>query len=82
MSDKQITRAPGFTEAERAQAAQLCWQAFSGKLGKRMRPNANALAFLQDVLNPDFAISARDKAGQLLGLADLKTTEGARLAAN
>ncbi|WP_224825362.1 GNAT family N-acetyltransferase [Cognatishimia sp. MH4019] len=73
----KITLSPGFSEAERAHAAQLYWQAFSGKLGKLMRPDAKALAFLQDVLNPDFAISARDGAGQLLGLAGFKTADGA-----
>lgn len=73
----KITLSPGFTEAERAQAARLYWQAFSGKLGKLMRPDVKALAFLEDVLNPDFAISARDEAGQLLGLAGFKTADGA-----
>ncbi|MEL6596855.1 MAG: GNAT family N-acetyltransferase [Pseudomonadota bacterium] len=73
----KITLLPGFTEAERAHAAQLYWQAFSGKLGKLMRPDAKALGFLEDVLNPDFAISARDDAGALLGLAGFKTADGA-----
>ncbi|MEL7213928.1 MAG: GNAT family N-acetyltransferase [Pseudomonadota bacterium] len=73
----KITLSPGFSEAERPQAARLYWQAFSGKLGKLMRPDAKALAFLEDVMDPAFAISARDDTGRLLGLSGFKTAQGA-----
>jgi len=68
---------PGFSDAERPLAARLYWQAFRGKLGPVMRPEPRALAFFEAVLDPHFALAARDEAGHLLGLAGFKTTEGA-----
>ena len=70
-----ITR--GFCETERSTVAQLYWDAFSGKLGPVMRPRARALAFFTSVLDPEFALTARDNAGTLLGVAGFKTTSGA-----
>jgi len=67
----------GFPEAQRARAAELFWEAFSGKLGKIMRPEDKALVWIQQVLDPDFAISAVDETGNLLGLAGFKTSKGA-----
>lgn len=67
---------PGFDRAERDLAARLFWQAFGGKLGPVLAPEHKALSFLSAVLHPDFAISARDSAGRLLGLAGLKTARG------
>jgi len=67
----------GFPETQRARAAELFWQAFSGKLGKVMKPEDKALAWVENVLDPDFAISAVDGTGTLLGLAGYKTHEGA-----
>lgn len=81
------TRAPGpieisagFDEAERALVARLFWEAFSGKLGRLMRPEARALAFLRGALRPDFARVARDDAGRLLGVAGIKTPRGGLVA--
>lgn len=67
---------PGFDRAERPHAARLFWQAFSGKLGPVLAPEDKALRFLSAALHPDFAISARDRDGRLLGLAGLKTAQG------
>lgn len=68
---------PGFSERQRPQAAALYWQAFSGKLGRLLGPDARALRFLEQVLDPGFAIGAVDEADRLVGLAGYKTADGA-----
>lgn len=68
---------PGFSEDQRGTAAQLFWDAFAGKLGFVLRPAPRALAFLEAVLDPAFAIGASAPDGTLLGLAGFKTREGA-----
>ncbi|MEP2531817.1 GNAT family N-acetyltransferase [Shimia sp.] len=70
-----ITR--GFLQTERTTVANLYWEAFSGKLGRVMAPPPKALAFFTSALNPAFALSARNNAGDLMGLAGFKTTSGA-----
>lgn len=57
-------------------AAALYWQAFGGKLGRVMGPDARAHVYLQRVIDPAQAIIALDDQGQLLGLAGFKTPEG------
>lgn len=57
------------------QAAALYWQAFGGKLGRVMGPEARALRFLQRVIRPDHAYVVID-GDQLLGLAGFKSPEG------
>ncbi|WP_422373977.1 GNAT family N-acetyltransferase [Roseibium sp.] len=69
--------APGFPETERLTAVRLFWQAFSGKLGTVMAPEAKALEFLERVMDPGFALGALNREGQLIGLAGFKTAEGA-----
>ncbi|WP_367647390.1 GNAT family N-acetyltransferase [Ruegeria arenilitoris] len=66
----------GFFPDERARAAALFWQAFSGKLSRVMGPDARGLAFFERVLNPGFALVARDADGRMLGLAGYKTCDG------
>ncbi|WP_127106896.1 GNAT family N-acetyltransferase [Pararhodobacter zhoushanensis] len=61
-------------------AAALYWQAFGGKLGRLMRPEDKALRFFAQVIVPEFAISAVDADGQLLGLAGFKTDAGGLVA--
>lgn len=56
--------------------ARLYWQAFGAKLGKVMGPSDRAEAFLQTVMNPEFALVARGTDGTLLGLAGFKTAQG------
>ena len=72
--------APGFSEAERETVARLFWEAFSGKLGRLMRPEPKALAFLCRALRSDFARVARDGEGRLLGVAGIKTPRGGLVA--
>ncbi len=66
----------GFAPEERETAARLFWSAFRGKLWRLLAPEARAIAFIADVLCPDFAISARAPDGTLLGLAGFKTDRG------
>lgn len=66
----------GFPETERHRAAELFWSAFSGKLGKILFPEDKALGLLRNLLDPDYAISAVDQNGRLLGLAGFKTNQG------
>jgi len=72
----KITVSRGFDEAERKRAAILFWQAFSSKLTKLMGPDDKGCAFFELALNPDFALVARDDAGNMLGLAGFKTQDG------
>jgi len=67
----------GFPEDQRAVAAALFWQAFSGKLGKILTPEDKALALITRMLDPHYALSAVDADGRLLGLAGFKTDTGA-----
>ncbi|TMV10398.1 GNAT family N-acetyltransferase [Ruegeria sediminis] len=41
-----------------------------------MGPEERALAFLDAVLDPDFALVARNEAGRMLGMAGFKTAQG------
>lgn len=64
-------------ESNRDAAADLFWQAFSGKLGKVMGPKGKAVGFFAHVLDPSHGIAAVDPAGNLLGMAGFKTAHGA-----
>ena len=66
----------GLPPALRDQAAEIYWQAFGGKLGRVMGPDARAHAFLQRVMRDDHALVACDESGALLGLAGFKTPQG------
>lgn len=69
----------GFHPCERALEAQLFWQAFRGKLGCIMWPEARTLDLTKTNLDPKFSLAARDQDGNLVGLAGFKTAEGALL---
>ncbi len=71
-----ITVSLGLPPSLRDQAAALYWQAFGGKLGRVMGPDARAHAFLARVMRADHALVARDETGALLGLAGFKTPQG------
>ncbi len=71
-----VTISQGLPETLRAQAAALYWQAFGGKLGRVMGPDARAKAFLARVIRADHALVALDDQGALLGLAGFKTPAG------
>ena len=66
----------GLPAALRSDAAALYWQAFGGKLGRVMGPDARARRFLERVIRADHVLVARDEAGGLLGLAGFKTPAG------
>ncbi len=66
------TLPPSLTDA----AAGLYWQAFGGKLGLVMGPDAKAHRYLARVLRSDHAIAAIGPTGELLGIAGFKTPLG------
>ena len=68
---------PGFADSERGVVARLFWEAFRGKLGRVMGPDAKAKRFFEDIMSPDFALVARSEGEQILGIAGFKTTDGA-----
>jgi ribosomal protein S18 acetylase RimI-like enzyme len=71
----------GFPQAERARVAALFWDAFGPELGRLLRPEARALAFLEASLRPDRAFSVTDARGRVLGVAGLRTGQDGLLAA-
>ncbi|MCV3272215.1 GNAT family N-acetyltransferase [Roseobacter sinensis] len=72
-----VTLSDGFEPHERPVVAALYWQAFGHKLGRYLGPEARALTFLAAVLDPRFALVARDAEGRILGIAGFKTEDGA-----
>ncbi|MFV0490657.1 MAG: GNAT family N-acetyltransferase [Pseudorhodobacter sp.] len=67
----------GLPSDQRSQAAALYWEAFHNKLHPLMQPEAKARLFLEAALQPDHAICAIGPKGDLLGLAGVKTENGA-----
>lgn len=65
----------GLPEDQRATAARLYWQAFGGKLGRVMGPDARALRYLERIIQADHAIAAL-RGGDLVGMIGFKTPEG------
>jgi ribosomal protein S18 acetylase RimI-like enzyme len=75
MSDFSISK--GFSDAERETVARLYWQAFSAKLGLLLGPDARAVSFFAQIITPDYALTARNNKGTIIGLAGFKTASGA-----
>ncbi len=71
-----VTLYHGLREDLRAEGAALYWQAFGGKLGRVLGPDARAAAFLMRVIRADHCITALDADGALLGLVGFKTPTG------
>lgn len=71
-----VTLHHGLPPEQRDGAARLYWQAFGGKLGRVMGPEAKARVFLNRVMRADHCIVALDAAGQIVGLAGYKTQGG------
>lgn len=71
-----ITIRHGLDPDQRTEAARIYWQAFGGKLGAVLGPEARALAFLARALCPDHCYSAVDAGGRLLGVAGFKSPRG------
>ncbi|SFC92693.1 GNAT family N-acetyltransferase [Tropicimonas isoalkanivorans] len=69
----------GFPEGQRGEVAALFWQAFSGKLGWLMAPEARALDFIERALRPEHALTAFSDTGTLLGVVGIKTWRGGLL---
>ena len=67
----------GFPETEALRVATLFWDAFKMKLSFALGPEEKALAFLHSAVNSDYAFSALDADGQVLGIAGFKTHVGA-----
>ncbi len=67
----------GFSNAERETVARLYWQAFSTKLGLLLGPDTRAISLFAQIITPEFALTARDTAGTLIGVAGFKTAHGA-----
>jgi ribosomal protein S18 acetylase RimI-like enzyme len=66
----------GLPESLRADAARLYWEAFGGKLGRVLGPEARAMRFFGRVIRADHAFVALDDQGALIGLAGFKTPDG------
>jgi ribosomal protein S18 acetylase RimI-like enzyme len=60
----------------RPDAARLYWEAFGGKLGRVMGPDARAIRFFERVIRADHCIAALDDDGKLIGIAGFKTPKG------
>lgn len=71
-----ISIRPGFDERHRGEVASLFWGAFQGKLSRSLGPDHKALDFITGALRPEFAFSALDGDGQLMGVAGIKTEKG------
>lgn len=67
----------GFEAGQSTKIARLFWQAFKGKLFFALGPEEKALGFLKSVVNADYAFSAVDADGEVLGVAGFKTKAGA-----
>lgn len=65
----------GLPDVLRAEAVRLYWQAFGGKLGAVMGPEARALAFLDRAIRGDHAFVAIED-GRLRGMVGFKTPQG------
>jgi ribosomal protein S18 acetylase RimI-like enzyme len=60
----------------RPQAARLYWEAFGGKLGRVLGPDARALRFFERVIRGELCFSAVGDGGELIGVAGFKTPSG------
>jgi ribosomal protein S18 acetylase RimI-like enzyme len=70
-----LTLQHGLPGDQRRAAAELYWQAFGGKLGRVLGPDAAALTYLERVIREDHVFVALQD-GRLVGLAGFKTAEG------
>ena len=70
-----LTLQYGLPGDQRRAAAELYWQAFGGKLGRVLGPEAAALTYLERVIREDHVFVALED-GRLKGLAGFKTGEG------
>lgn len=71
-----VTLFRGLHAELRPQAARLYWEAFGGKLGPVLGPDARALRFFERVIRGDLCFAAIDDSGNLVGIAGFKTPSG------
>jgi ribosomal protein S18 acetylase RimI-like enzyme len=76
LTESGFTLRRGFPESQRETAARIYWEAFGGKLGPVLGPEARAIAFLRAVLCPDHCFAALNPEGRLVGIAGFKTPTG------
>lgn len=68
-----VTIFSGLHEHLRPDAARLYWEAFGGKLGRVLGPEARALSYFERVIRADHCLAALDETGALVGFAGFKT---------
>lgn len=71
-----VTVFSGLHDHLRPHAARLYWEAFGGKLGRVLGPDATALRFFERVIRADLCLAALDQDGTLIGIAGFKTQSG------
>jgi ribosomal protein S18 acetylase RimI-like enzyme len=71
-----VTIFSGLHDHQRRDAARLYWEAFGGKLGRVLGPDAKALSFFERVIRLDHCLTALDETGALVGLVGFKTPSG------
>jgi ribosomal protein S18 acetylase RimI-like enzyme len=71
-----LTILHGLGAQYKPQAAQLYWEAFGGKLGRVLGPEARALAFFTRVIRTDLCFAAINDDGALVGIAGYKVPSG------
>ncbi|MBZ4021210.1 hypothetical protein CKO11_01865 [Rhodobacter sp. TJ_12] len=76
----KVTLRHGLERDQRAQAAQLYWDAFGGKLGRVIGPTPKALCYIERVIDPHHVIAATDETGRVLGVIGFRTRQGAFVA--
>ncbi|MEO3428182.1 GNAT family N-acetyltransferase [Pelagibius sp. CAU 1746] len=67
----------GLRPEHREQAVAGYWEAFSRKLRYPLGPRDKATAFIRQVMDPDYAVSAVSSDNRFLGAAGFKTPSGA-----
>ena len=75
-NNTEITLSWRFNPEERQTVADMYWLAFQEILKIPLGPTQKAITFLTAVCDPNFALVARDTAGNILGVAGIKTAKG------
>lgn len=70
----------GLPRAAQAEAAELYWAAFAGKLGRLLGPEGRALALLDRAMRPDHALVAVTQAGRVVAVAGFRSPRGSFVA--
>lgn len=70
---------PGFAPSERQVIAGLYWEAFADKIGRLLAPRRKGLAFLGNSFSAGHCFCARNRSGQVLGVAGFRTASGAMI---